>query len=203
MVWLEVETKIKLNDSQVSKLRKRIKEIAVFEKRGTKVDDYFAIQKNGYPRKAFRIRAMKGSFEVTFKKWITELWTPEVVVKQEFEFELNGKEEVENLLALFKDLGFSEWVKKIKRNETYKYKKNKKLSIEINKVKHLGYFMEMEYLCKEPESKYAIKLITDVLKELEIDFDQIDNTGYTKMLWYKGTRGKQKFIDVKHEKTAL
>ena len=45
------------------------------------------------------------------------------------------------------------------------------------------------------EVKKAIKGITNLLKELEIDFNQIDNTGYTKMLWYKGTVGKRDFID--------
>ena len=200
MVWLEVETKVKLENSQVPELRKRIKKIAKLKKKGTKADDYFAIQEKGYPKKAFRIRAQGNAFEVTFKRWVTELWTKEVVVKQEFEFQLEGKDEAEDLLALFKDMGFKEWVKKIKRNETYKYKKNPKLSIEINHVKHLGYFMEMEYLCKKPEAKKGIRLITKVLKELEVDFNQIDNTGYTKMLWYKGTKGKHKFID---KETAL
>lgn len=200
MVWLEVETKVKLNDSQIPALRKRIKAIAKLKKKGTKSDDYFAIQEKGYPKKAFRIRTMSDSTEVTFKKWVMDLWTPEVVVKQEYEFTLKGKEETKDLLALFEDMGFTEWVKKIKRNETYKYNKNEKLSIEINHVKHLGYFMEMEYLCKKPEAKKAIRLITKVLKELEIDFDQIDNTGYTKMLWYKGTKDKRKFID---KETAL
>ncbi len=200
MVWLEVETKVKLNDSQIPALRKKIKQIATLEKKGTKADDYFAIQEKGYPKKAFRIRAMKDTYEVCFKKWITKLWTKEVVVKQEFEFNLEGREEAQDLISLFKDLGFKEWVKKIKRNETYKYKKNKTLSIEINHVKHLGYFMEMEYLCQKSEAKKGINLITKVLKELEIDFNQIDNTGYTKMLWYKGTKEKRKFID---KETAL
>ena len=195
MVWLEVETKVKLNDSQIPALRKKIKQIATLEKKGTKADDYFAIQEKGYPKKAFRIRAMKDTYEVCFKKWITKLWTKEVVVKQEFEFNLKGKESMEDLMALLKDFGFKEWVKKIKRNETYKHKKNKKISIEINFVKHLGYFMEIEYLCQKSDVEKAINAITNTLKELEIDFNQIDNTGYTKMLWYKGTKGKQEFID--------
>ena len=33
MVWLEVETKIKIADSEVPKFRKRIKEIGKFEKK--------------------------------------------------------------------------------------------------------------------------------------------------------------------------
>jgi len=195
MVWLEVETKVKLEDSQIPALRKRIKEIAKFKKKGQKADDYFAIQKKGYPKKAFRFRTMKKGVEVTFKKHLKKYWTPEVVVKKEFEFTLDDKGDREDLLELFEDFGFKEWVRKIKRNETYTYNKNKKVSIEINNVKHLGYFMEIEYLCKKGEMKKAIKTITNLLKELKINFNQIDNTGYTKMLWYKGTKEKRKFIE--------
>lgn len=195
MVWLEVETKVKLQDSQIPELRERIKQIAKFKKKGQKADDYFAIQKKGYPKKAFRFRTMKDGVEVTFKKHLKKYWTKEVVVKKEFEFTLKGKEEEKDLLELFADFGFKEWVRKIKRNETYVYKANKNIAIEINYVKNLGYFMEMEYLCQKSDIKKAIKALTNLLKELEIDFNQIDNTGYTKMLWYKGTMGKQKFID--------
>lgn len=195
MVWLEIETKVKLLDSEVKEMRDRIKKIAVFEKEGTKADDYFAIQnKQDYPKKAFRIRATKDEFEVNFKKWLINLWTKDIVVKQEFEFKLKGKEEVHDLLELFRDLGFKEWVKKIKKNETYQYKKNKKVSIEINNVKHLGYFLELEYLCQPKDINTARNKLRKVLKELQVRPEQIDNTGYTKMLWYKGTKEKKKFL---------
>ena len=193
-MWLEVETKVKLDDSEVPELREKVKKIARFKKRGKKADDYFALKSNNYPKKAFRIRAMKNKFEVNFKRWLTKFWTKEIVVKQEFEFELRKKEEVESLLSLFGDLGFVEWIKKIKWNETYAHKKDKRISIEINKVKHLGYFMEIEYLCKLRELKKARRKIEKVLEELEIKPNQIDNTGYTKMLWYKGTKEKRKFL---------
>jgi adenylate cyclase class 2 len=198
MVWLEVETKIKIDDDKVNEFRDKIKKIASFVKKGKKEDDYFAIRrkiKSCYPKKAFRIRAMKDEFEVNFKKWLIKYWTKDIVVKQEFEFNLKGKEAVEDLLALFRDLGFREWIKKTKYNETYAYKKDKILEIEINKVKNLGYFIEMQYLCKMPELEKARKRIREVLKILKINPEQIDNTGYTKMLWYKGVRDKRYFID--------
>lgn len=198
MVWLEVETKVKIDDDKVNEFREKIKKIAVFEKKGKKEDDYFAIRrkiKSCYPKKAFRIRATKDEFEVNFKKWLTKHWTKDVVIKQEFEFKLKGKEQVEDLLSLFKDLGFREWVKKIKENETYLYKKDKKVSIELNNVKNLGWFMELEYLAKPSEIEKAREKLREVLRKLEIHPEQIDNTGYTKMLWYKGTLEKQKFLD--------
>ncbi|MFH1327060.1 MAG: class IV adenylate cyclase [archaeon] len=190
---LEVETKIKLEDSQVEGFRKRIKQIGRFSKKGKKVDDYFAIQRWGYPKKAFRSRTTKDHIEINFKKHLKKYWTKEVVVKQEFEFKIQ-KEDFSDLIELFRDMGFKEWVQKIKWNETYKWKKDKKVSIELNKVKHLGYFIEVEYLTTPSEMPKAIRKIQEVIKDLKINYNQIDNTGYTKMLWYKGTREKRKFV---------
>ena len=198
MVWLEVETKVRIDDTEIKALREKILNIAKFVKKGKKQDDYFAIRrkiKSLYPKKAFRIRASKDEFEVNFKRWLTKHWTHDIVVKQEFEFKLKGKEQVEDLLALFEDLGFSEWVKKIKENETYAYNKDKRCSIELNNVKHLGWFMEIEYLAQPEEIEKARTKIREVLKILDIQQEQIDNTGYTKMLWYKGTKESRKFID--------
>ncbi|OGJ22420.1 hypothetical protein A3K73_07665 [Candidatus Pacearchaeota archaeon RBG_13_36_9] len=198
MVWLEVETKIILDDSQVEGLRNKIRKIAKFAKSGKKVDDYFARRrriKRLYPKKAFRIRATKDEFEVNFKKHLKKLWTKDIVVKQEFEFKLKGENEVKDLLALFKDLGFREWVQKTKWNETYSYNKDKRLSIEMNRVKHLGWFIEMEYLCERKDLEKAREKIREAMKILGIPPEQIDNTGYTKMLWYKGVFDKRYFID--------
>jgi len=198
MVWLEVETKIKIDDSKVPEYRNKIKKIARFKKKGKKVDDYFARRrkiKSIYPKKAFRIRAMKDEFEVNFKKHLKNFWTKDIVVKKEFEFKLKGKDQVQDLLDLFKDLGFREWVQKTKWNETYSYKEDPILSIEINKVKYLGYFIEIEYLCHKSDIKKARRKIREVLKILDIKPGQIDNTGYTKMLWYQGIRDRKYFID--------
>ncbi|MCR4284785.1 MAG: class IV adenylate cyclase [archaeon] len=195
MVWLEVETKVRLDDSQVADLRGRIKKIARFKKRGQKADDYFAIQKRGYPKKAFRFRTMKNGVEVTFKRHLKKYWTKYVVVKKEFEFTLNKNEDRDSLMELFEDFGFKEWVRKIKRNETYTYNKNKNVSIEINFVKHLGYFMEIEYLCQKEDMEKAINTLMKILKELNINLKQVDNVGYTKRLWEKHTLEKRAFID--------
>jgi adenylate cyclase class 2 len=193
MVLLEVETKVKIHD--VNELRKKIKKIANFVKKEIRGDDYFALnekfRKHGYPKKAFRIRDNKKEYVVNFKKWKKDFWTKEIVVKEEFEFKIN---ETKNFLALIKDLGFVEWMKKIKTSESYIHKKDKRIIIEINKVKHLGYFMEIEYLAKKNEIGKAKKKIYSVLKELEINPKQINNTGYTKMLWDKGIKDERHFI---------
>jgi predicted adenylyl cyclase CyaB len=193
MVWLEVETKVALNENEIPDLRKRILKIARLEKIGIRGDDYFAIKAEDYPKKAFRIRNKGEIHEINFKRWLTNLWSNDIVVKEEFEFEIKTKN-LNSFIALMKDLGFVEWMKKIKHSESYRYSKNKKVDIEINKVKHLGYFMEIEYLCPRSEMEKAKKTIRRILKNLNINPDKIDNTGYTKMLWYKGIKDKRYFM---------
>jgi predicted adenylyl cyclase CyaB len=182
MADLEIETKIKLDKGEIPKLRKKIKNLARFKKKSRKYDTYFAIKTKGYPKNAFRIRKEKNKYVVNFKKWLKNYWTKDIVVKEEFEFEIKS---IKTFLALMKDLWFVEWIKKFKLSETYTYKKNSKVNIEINKVEHLGYFMEIEYIAKKTEIKKAINTIKIILNELEIDSKKIDNTGYTKMLWDK------------------
>ena len=185
MVWLEVETKVKINN--VTDLRKKIQRIAKLEKKETRIDDYFApkriFKKYFYPKKAFRIRTKKDCFEINFKKWLTEFWEDQVVVKQEFEFKIKDKESIKDLIFLFKDLGFYKWLTKKKTCESYIYNKDKKIIIEINKVENLGYFMEIEYLAQPSEMNIAKQKIKQILKELKINPKDINNTGYTKMLW--------------------
>lgn len=198
MVWLEVETKVRIDSKKVPELRNRIRKIARFSGKGQREDDYFAIRrfrKKSYPKKAFRVRKKGGKYEINFKKWLRKYWDEQIVVKQEFEFVLNNKEDVDKLLALFRDLGFKQWLKKFKTSESYVHKKDKRIVIEINHVKHLGYFMEIEYLCKKGEMQKAKGKIRGVLKELEIKPCQIDNTGYTRMLWDKGIKDKRYWIN--------
>jgi len=190
--WLEVEAKVKIDD--VRKLRKKIKKIANFEKKESRGDDYFTLQKRGYPKKAFRIRDNGKNLVINFKRHIKKLWQQGVVVKREYEVTLTDTPHLKNFLALLEDLGFKEWVKKRKVTESYIYKKDKRVVIEINYVQHLGYYMEIEYLAKPSEVKAAREKILQTLDDLEINKNQIDNVGYTRRLYEKGIRDKKYFI---------
>ncbi len=198
MVQLEVETKVKLKPKEVAGLRKRILKIAKFSKKKSKSDDYFAIplKRTGavrrYPKKAFRIRDNGESYVINFKHWLRKYWTKEIVIKEEYEFETKSPDK---FLALMFDLGFKQWLKKFKISESYTYRANKKVNIEINKVRHLGYFMEIEYIAEKREMKKAVKMVYDILKELEIDFKDVTNVGYTRMLWEKGIKDKRYWLD--------
>lgn len=193
--WLEVETKVKIDN--VIKLRNKIKKIAVFKKKESRGDDYFTLQKRGYPKKAFRIRYDGKKYVLNFKKRLKNLFSKDIVVKEEFEFELSDIGRIDNFLFFLEDLGFKEWVKKRKYVESYLYKKDKRVVIEINKVEHLGYYLEIEYLAKKSEVEKAKKKIRQVLKELGIKKNQIDNVGYTRRLYDKGIKDRKYFLKTK------
>ncbi|MEK6914294.1 MAG: class IV adenylate cyclase [Nanoarchaeota archaeon] len=178
----EVESKIEVDKKDLKEIISRIKKIANFTKKQTKFDQYFSLERAFYPRKAFRIRSEEKDNIVNFKIWVKKFWKGGVVVKEEYEFKIKNKE---NFLALMKDLGFRKWINKIKISETYQHKKYKKLNIELNEVKNLGYFIEIEYLAKKYEIDKARYLIKKTIKELNINENKINNTGYTKMLWRK------------------
>lgn len=192
MVWLEVETKAKIDN--VAQLRRRIMKIAVLKKKESRGDDYFAFAGRGYPKKAFRIRDDGKKMVVNFKKHLKHLYKDGVVVKQEFEFELSDVKHLDNFLALLKDFGFKEWVKKRKHTEAYVHKKDKRIVIEINKVAHVGTYMEIEYLAKPHEVEKAREKIKQTMCELGITKDMIDNVGYTRRLYDKGVRDRKYFI---------
>ncbi len=198
MVWLEVETKIKVNNA--AQLRKRIKAIAVHEKTESRGDDYFRIKGNEYPQKAFRIRYDGKKYKVNFKKHLKHLFSDGIVVKEEYEFTLTDIEHIDNFIALLEDMGFEEWVKKRKHTESYLYKKDKRAVIEINHVQHVGTYMEIEYLSKPSEVPKAKKIILKVLDELGIDKKDIDNVGYTRRLFDKGIKDEKYFITNKFKK---
>jgi len=195
MVQLEVETKAKIDN--VSELRKKIKKIAVLKKKESRGDDYFALKIKTYPKKAFRIRYDGKKYVVNFKKRIKSLFSKDIVVKEEFEFEIKDLKNINNFLYLLEDLGFKQWVKKRKHTESYTHKKDKRIIIEINKVEHLGYYLEIEYLAKRSEVGKAKRKIRSTLKELEIGKDQIDNVGYTRRLYDKGIKDKKYFLGVR------
>ena len=196
MVWLEVETKVRISEvvRDIDDMRKRVKKIARFAIKEKRWDDYFAIKRRGYPKKAFRIRNKGGKYEINFKKWLRKYWDKDIVVKKEYEFGLGDVEHLKNFLALLEDLGFEQWIKKLKTSESYVYKKDKRVVIEINKVEHLGYFLEIEYLCQPSEMEKAKRKIRQALKELGVKQEDIENTGYTRMLWDKGIKDRKFFL---------
>ncbi len=178
---IEVEAKIRI--SNPSDFRKKAKEIGRFVNREKKVDDYYTLENlKEYPRKSLRVRRVAGSYEINFKQKLSYIRGVHVKNEQEFVVKDAGP-----FVELIRDFGFKRWLRKEKISENYAINKN--FHIEINYVKNLGWFLEIEYLCDKREINMARKRVLEIVEKMGIKKRDIIGDGYTKMLWVNGKLG--------------
>jgi len=176
MSWIEVESKIKVQD--VKHAREQIRKIAKFVGRMNKVDDYYSLERRKYPKRSLRVRYKGRKREINFKQRIS--YKNGIWAKKEVEFQVS---DLNNFFDLLDDFGFRKWMKKEKKTELYKTKDG--VMIELDYVKRMGWFIEIEILCKEnwKEIAKARNRISKVRKELGVEKKYIIKRGYTKALW--------------------
>ncbi len=176
---IEVEAKVAI--SNPTEFRVKAKKIGRLIGKENKIDDYYTLQElSSYPKKSLRVRKINSFYIINFKRRVS--YAEGIHAKKESEFKVS---DLNGFLALIEDFGFKKWLRKEKESEIYEIKKN--FHIEINKVKNLGWFLEIEYLA-ESEGKIAKarKEITRVMNKLGVEKKNITGEGYTKMLWDKG-----------------
>jgi adenylate cyclase, class 2 len=176
MSWFEVETKVGVKDSDVKEVKERIKQIASYVKTEHKKDDYYSLEYFSYPEKSLRVRDKGTKREVNFKQW--KNYSRGVHVKKEVQFKVS---DLEGFFELIKDFGFKKWIGKEKKTSLFRTKQG--VNIELNHVKKLGWFLEIEYICREKDIEKARKKVIETRKRLGFDLRNVEKRGYTKMLW--------------------
>lgn len=179
---IEVEAKIQISNPSLYK--KKIKSLAHFELKEKKVDDYYTLENlKSYPKKSLRIRKHHNFYEVNFKQRFSCI--NGIHAKKEEEFKVSN---LQNFLDLIRDFGFNRWLRKEKISEIYKISRN--FHVEINYVRHLGWFLEVEYLCySKSQISSSRNKVLEIVKKLGFREKDILEEGYTKMLWDKKKLG--------------
>ncbi|MBM3232150.1 class IV adenylate cyclase [Candidatus Pacearchaeota archaeon] len=173
---IEVETKIPFKEKDLTLVRSKVKSIAKFVKKQVKKDDYYTLEYFQYPEKSLRVRDMGKIREVNFKKRISLV--NGIHAKKEVQFQIS---DINGFFDLINDFGFRKWLHKEKTTELYKTKNG--VNIELNYVKKLGWFLELEVLCSHKEVENARKKINDVRNALGFTYKDSEARGYTKQLW--------------------
>ncbi|MEM4271773.1 MAG: class IV adenylate cyclase [Candidatus Pacearchaeota archaeon] len=174
---IEVEAKVAISNPET--IRKKARQLGKFSGKKTKIDDYYTLENlQKYPKKSLRIRKMDGYYVINFKQSLG--YKKGVHAKKEVEFKVS---DISNFLRLIEDFGFKKWLTKEKESEIYKISKN--FQIELNKVKGLGWFVEVEYLANPGELKSARKKVNEVMAKLGFKRKDAIKAGYTKQLWQK------------------
>ncbi len=115
-------------------------------------------------------------YQINFKEKLS--YVKGVHAKRETEFSVS---DIKGFLLLINNFGFRNWLVKEKISEIYELKRN--FHIELNNVKNLGWFLEIEYLAKPKEIEKARAEILKVMEKLGVKEEEIIKKGYTKMLW--------------------
>src|SRR3989344_2176658 len=174
MSWIEVETKVPVKN--VVDVRERIRKIAKFVKKETKKDDYYSLEYFQYPEKSLRVRDMGAVREVNFKE--RKDYSNGVHAKKEVQFEIS---DIRGFFELIKDFGFRKWLHKEKSTELYKTPEG--VNIELNHVRGLGWFLEIEVLSLPKNVASARRKVIAVREKLGFGEGDAEPRGYTKQLW--------------------
>lgn len=175
-----IEVEVKVPVTNPARMRKEAKILGKFAGKTAKIDDYYTLENlKSYPKKSLRIRKSNGYYAVNFKQPIN--YIKGIHAKKEVEFKVS---DINNFLKLIEDFGFKKWLRKEKISEIYKIGKN--FQIELNYVKKLGWFVEIERLVYEKDNAgKAREEVNDILRRLGFSRKDAIKAGYTKQLWEK------------------
>ncbi|AJA90507.1 adenylyl cyclase [Borreliella chilensis] len=135
---LEIESKASIPPKELKKIIKLANKKFKFIKEEIKSDIYYSNSK-----KIIRIRKLNTLEKiVTFKKKILTN-NNTIEINKEIEFKIDN---IKNFLTLMKEFGFKTLYKKIKKSLIYQ---NNNLNIEINEIKNLGFFLEIEKIIND------------------------------------------------------
>lgn len=129
----EIESKAFIPQKELKRIIKLANKKFKFIKEEIKTDIYYSNLK-----KIIRIRKLNTLEKiVTFKKKILDN-NNTIEINKEVEFKIDN---INNFLILIKELEFKKLYKKIKKSLVYQ---TNNLNVEINEIKNLGFFLEIE-----------------------------------------------------------
>lgn len=136
----EIEAKVWIKDQkQWNDLLKKVAEENPFKGEETKEDLYFC--KQGQQKPLFRLRTYNN------KKWEVTIKDKEIIKgieqSKEESFSIDNKD---TFLSFTKQLGFDVLLQKTKHSLLYS---QNDLTIELNTIKNLGNFLEIEVICND------------------------------------------------------
>jgi adenylate cyclase class 2 len=181
---VEIEIKIQLDEETFYRVREKLKKIAEFMRNSQQVDEYFTPAHRNFVEPKFpfewlSIRRRDGKAILNYKHWYPE--NVEVATHcDEFETEIQNPDQ---LKRIFSALDFKRLVTVEKEREVYLYKDE--FEIALDKVKELGYFIEIEAVKDFGNVEKTRERLFEFARKLGIDISRIDKRGYPFLLMRK------------------
>lgn len=168
----EIESKAFIPPKELKRIIKLANKKFKFIKEEIKTDIYYSNQK-----KIIRIRKLNTLEKiVTFKKKILDNNNNNIEINKEIEFKIDS---INNFLILIKELKFKKLYKKIKKSLIYQANN---LNIEINEIKNLGFFLEIEKIIKnQNDIDLAKKEIDNIINQFGLK-KNLETRPYSELL---------------------
>lgn len=181
---IEVEIKVPVGKKVFDRVRERLKKNSKFLNSSYEIDKYFNAPHRNFlgkkhPTEYLRVRTESSGGYFTYKN-VHLNSKGEKTHSDEYETEIKDTSQVEKILKI---LNFDNYLTVDKKRETYTYKGQ--FEIALDKVKGLGYFIEIEALKNFRSNETALQRIYSFAKELGIDTAKRDNNGYVLLLLKK------------------
>jgi predicted adenylyl cyclase CyaB len=171
----EIEAKVRINRKDLPALRKKVKKFAKYKGKFTKKDTYYGTE-NGF---TLRLRQKEGSGAVLNIK--SKKLNGGTESNQEVEIPVKSKVKFNRLLKKF-EVPFYACKEKI--SEAYAAER---LNIELNFVKGLGHFLEIEIIAKTAAGKSSAKRrLLKVFRSLGFSPEDFEKKYYLELLHEKG-----------------
>nr|WP_267917120.1 class IV adenylate cyclase [Borreliella garinii] len=167
----EIESKAFIPQKELKRIIKLANKKFKFIKEEIKTDIYYSNLK-----KIIRIRKLNTLEKiVTFKKKILDN-NNTIEINKEVEFKIDN---INNFLILIKELEFKKLYKKIKKSLVYQ---TNNLNVEINEIKNLGFFLEIEKIINnQNDIDLAKKEIHNIINQFGLK-KNIETRSYFELL---------------------
>ncbi|APS98895.1 adenylyl cyclase [Borreliella mayonii] len=167
----EIESKAFIPPKELKRIVNLANKKFKFIKEEIKTDIYYSNQK-----KIIRIRKLNNLEKiVTFKKKILDN-NNTIEINKEVEFKIDS---INNFLILIKELKFKKLYKKIKKSLIYQ---TNNLNVEINEIKNLGFFLEIEKIINnQNDIDLAKKEIDNIINQFGLK-ENLETRPYSELL---------------------
>jgi|Deesub1362B_J571_1020462.scaffolds.fasta_scaffold05537_1 adenylate cyclase class 2 len=180
----EIEIKIPLDKNTFSRAKEKLKGIAKFVKSLKQVDEYFTPMHRNFVEPKFpfewlSIRRRGNKVFLNYKHYYPE--NVEIATHcDEFETEIKDPEQLEKIFSV---LDFKKLVTVEKEREIYIY--NDEFEIALDRVKDLGFFIEIEAIKDFGSIEKTREKLFEIANFLGIDISKTDKRGYPYLLMKK------------------
>jgi adenylate cyclase class 2 len=181
---VEIEIKFVLTKTSYLALAKRLIKRAKFLEDSHQIDRYFNAPHRNFlepehPLEYLRLRESNGSGSINYKYWYKDSERASTHC-DEYESGISNASALKKILT---KLNFKEYLTVDKTRKSFDL--NSEFEIDLDQVKELGYFVEIETTRDFGSVEKARSAIIKIAKELGVDISKIDKYGYVYLLMQK------------------